>query len=63
MSNPPITNIAKPEDLKTQAKWDQLGRDTVGPATHKSTFDNMISSDIPLWHINHTKVRTKRNQS
>jgi len=54
MSHPPITNVAKPEDVKTKDQWDQAGRDVVGKRTH-------LIKGLPSWHINHTTIRVKRH--
>lgn len=46
--------------FKTRGKWEELGRETVGKAHHCVTFDNNISTDIPMWHFSQTKNLTSK---
>lgn len=41
-------------DIKTQAKWESLGRETIGSATHSHTVNG---DRIIFWHKDKTKAK------
>ena len=43
-------------NIKTQAKWASIGRETIGAATHRITPDG---DKIPMWHVSKTRVVTR----